>query len=128
MRRRHDDTPQVYKVAYTDYRIENLYKGVELVTVDFEVEHNSPLLHATKKGTMRFTPDMRAMFIIDCPNKECTEGGVDIGNEIGDMVRKKETCRQFKMGCGGREAADHPEHRCETTYCFSVSITFSKSS
>ena len=114
----------VYNPYATSLRVEDLWPGVERIIVEYYAVHPSAFGLIEKKGTATYTADRQAVVLLRCPTNDCTMGYLDISGDISSMVTHKVSSRSFEKPCPGREAEDHPEQACMTTYTYRISIAY----
>ena len=114
----------VYNPYATSLRVEDLWPSVERIIVEYHAVHPSAFGLIEKKGTANYTADRQAVVQLHCPTNDCTMGYLDISGDISSMVAHKVPSRSFVKQCPGREAEDHPEQACMTTYTYKISITY----
>lgn len=100
---------------------------VERVSIEYQTtfvwfggrEIESHALSKDKTGT--------ADFLIKCPNEECTEGYMDLREEVFDTIRRGLATCAFCKRCSGRTAPDHPHQSCDVLVEGSISIQYAQS-
>lgn len=116
------------RLSYNPYATATLvvdrWPFIQKIVVDYHAVHPWSSRPNEDKGTISFTADDQAVFLLKCPTNDCTIGHLDITRDISSMVANKETCCHFEKLCPGREAKDHPEQSCMTMFTYTISITY----
>ena len=114
----------VYNPYATSLRVGDLWPDVERIIVEYHAVHPSAFGLFENKDTATYTADRQAVVQLRCPTNDCTMGYLDISGDISSMVTHKVSSRSFEKQCPGREAEDHPEQACMTTYTYKISIEY----
>jgi len=75
--------------------------------------------------TARRGPDGSAFFELACANRECVGGGIDLAEEIQNMVSSGETSRTGRRRCEGWQDAERVnKHRCWMELEYTIDIDY----
>lgn len=77
------------------------FPTVSSIVINLSSTHKAahPIL---MKRTVYFYPDTYAYFHIDCMTKNCENGGYDLTNVVGNLIKKKGGTGEGEMICGGK--------------------------
>ena len=113
------------KMRYMNsHRVKEVFPDIEKIEISYQLHHVSAFGKQDKEGIWTISPDNPDVFVIDCPNRECSSAGFDLKSEIYSMRRNHLTEKTGEMRCEGQEAPDHPEQSCSGTLKYKIMIVY----
>lgn len=104
--------------------IRDVFPGVEAVRIDLAFE-NPDRLGNPNPMRLKFGPDQKAFFLIDCLFWECVRGGFDLGSAVRDAVRAQATSARGERVCQGWKNVEQVgEHRCWLRARYEIQIKY----
>ncbi|MDE2148999.1 MAG: hypothetical protein KGJ55_03995 [Gammaproteobacteria bacterium] len=93
------------------------FPGVDEVSVELRFMLPGGQPHSSPHKRI-FLPDMQAFFGIQCPDRDCSGGGFDLGSAIKAAARSKRRGASGSLQCQGVKAGDP----CSVSLNYSVAI------
>ena len=110
--------------------VRDRFPDVEKITIG-QTWHDPDFLGGGEPSTDSHTrsPDNSASFEIACGNRECVGGGIDLGEEIEDMISNRETSRSGKRQCRGSADPERVgKHWCLMELEYTVEVSYQERS
>lgn len=107
--------------------IEVYFSGkVERVELKIKTTYRSFAGEAEEMYEFRRNKRDFADFYIECPNLECTEGYIDLRDEVNTLFKSREEFLQGEKCCNGKAAPDHLNQRCGAAVFFEIKIIYAE--